>query len=70
VPAVGSPVTCEDAIEAAVVSTPLVVVTTIWPLAEPMAPAFVMLPWACAVGVLESESLLSSPWHAVPLVVP
>lgn len=31
----------------AVVRTPLVVVTTTSPLVEPMAPALVILPWAC-----------------------
>jgi hypothetical protein len=40
------PVICEVDIDAAVVNAPAVVVTTISPLVEPIAPAFVMLPWA------------------------
>jgi hypothetical protein len=65
-----SPVTCDDAIEAAVVSTPLVVVTTIWPVVEPMAPAFVMLPWVWVAGVLVSLNLASSPRQAEVLLDP
>ena len=45
-----NPLTAPAAIVAAVVRTPPVVVTTIWPLVEPMAPALVMLPWAWAEG--------------------
>jgi hypothetical protein len=44
VASVPRPLTCELLMEAAVVSTPLVVVTTICPLVEPIAPALVMLP--------------------------
>ena len=39
------PLTADAEIVAAVVRTPLAVVTTIWPLVEPMAPAVVILPW-------------------------
>jgi hypothetical protein len=38
------PLTADAEIDAAVVRTPLVVVTTIWPLVDPIAPAFVRLP--------------------------
>jgi hypothetical protein len=64
------PDTCPEEIVAAVVRTPLVVVTTICPLVEPIAPAFVILPWTWLVGVLASDSRESFPWQAVPAVVP
>jgi hypothetical protein len=44
---------------APVVNTPEVVVMTGKPDVEPIAPAFVRLPWLCEVGVLASESLES-----------
>ena len=43
-PAVGKPDTAVEAIVAAVVKTPFVVVTTICPLVDPIAPALVMFP--------------------------
>ena len=67
---VAKPVTADEEIEAAVVSTPDVVVTTICPDVDPMAPAFVMLPWTWLSGVRESDSRESLPTHAVALVVP
>ena len=36
----------------------------------PIAPALLMLPWVCEVGVLASDSRESFPWQKVPEVVP